>query len=214
MLAEIDAGRAGDEHPVANRVFHSIQNRRALYVALFLHDIAKGRPEDHSVAGAAIARKLGPRFGLDAAETDTAAWLVEHHLLMSITSVNSSAVVIVCGSIVPTMPNRSWAQPLEGIVETDWLPATFTMNWRLTRPNYPVHFEAGDPICMVVPVPRGLAESLVPVAREHRRVQVVDQADELFVLLIDLWNVDAVIIAPEKDRCRHAGTIGGPPRAL
>jgi [protein-PII] uridylyltransferase len=50
---------------------------------MFLHDIAKGRPEDHSVAGARIARKIGPRLGLDAAETDTAAWLVEHHLLMS-----------------------------------------------------------------------------------------------------------------------------------
>src|SRR5829696_2833485 len=86
VLAEIDAGRAGDEHPLANRIFPSIQNRRALYVALFLHDIAKGRPEDHSIAGAAIARKLGPRFGLDAAEIDTAAWLVEHHLLMSTTA--------------------------------------------------------------------------------------------------------------------------------
>ena len=61
----------------------SIQNRRALYVALFLHDIAKGRTEDHSIAGAGIARKLGPRLGLDPAETETAAWLVEHHLLMS-----------------------------------------------------------------------------------------------------------------------------------
>ncbi|MDB5587356.1 MAG: protein-PII uridylyltransferase, partial [Devosia sp.] len=56
---------------------------RLLYVALFLHDIAKGRPEDHSLAGARIARKFCPRLGLDAAETDTVAWLVEHHLLMS-----------------------------------------------------------------------------------------------------------------------------------
>ncbi len=63
----------------------------------------------------------------------------------------------------PTNWIKDGAQPLEGIVETDWLPATFTMNWRLTRPNYLVHFEAGDPICMIVPVPRGLAESLVPV---------------------------------------------------
>ena len=54
-----------------------------LYVALFLHDIAKGRPEDHSIAGARIARKLCPRFGLTAAQTETVAWLVEHHLLMS-----------------------------------------------------------------------------------------------------------------------------------
>ena len=83
VLAEIDGERSGHAHPLANSIVHTIQNRRALYVALFLHDSATGRPEDHSIAGAAIARTLGPRFGLDAAETDTAAWLVEHHLLMS-----------------------------------------------------------------------------------------------------------------------------------
>jgi [protein-PII] uridylyltransferase len=83
VLADIDARRVEREHPLSHRVVDTIQNRRALYLAMFLHDIAKGRPEDHSIAGAEIARKLGPRFGLDAAETDTAAWLVEHHLLMS-----------------------------------------------------------------------------------------------------------------------------------
>ncbi|WP_163317350.1 HD domain-containing protein, partial [Enterobacter hormaechei] len=57
-----------------------------LYVTVLLHDIAKGRPEDHSIAGAAIARKLCPRFGLSQSETDTVAWLVEHHLLMSMTA--------------------------------------------------------------------------------------------------------------------------------
>ncbi|HYI90286.1 MAG TPA: [protein-PII] uridylyltransferase [Beijerinckiaceae bacterium] len=86
VLADIDARRVEKEHPLSHRIVDTVQNRRALYVAMFLHDIAKGRPEDHSVAGAAIARKLGPRFGLDAAETDTAAWLVEHHLLMSTTA--------------------------------------------------------------------------------------------------------------------------------
>lgn len=53
-------------------------------------------------------------------------------------------------------------QPLEGVVESDWSPATFTMNWRLTRRNHSVRFNAGDPICMVVPIPRGLAEGLEP----------------------------------------------------
>src|SRR6185312_16672328 len=56
---------------------------RALYVAAFLHDAAKGRPDDHSQAGARIARELGPRLGLTPSETETAAWLVEHHLVMS-----------------------------------------------------------------------------------------------------------------------------------
>ncbi|HEY7382789.1 MAG TPA: [protein-PII] uridylyltransferase [Beijerinckiaceae bacterium] len=86
VLADIDARRVADEHPLSHRIVDTIQNRRALYVAMFLHDIAKGRAEDHSIAGARIARNLGPRFGLDAAETDTAAWLVEHHLLMSTTA--------------------------------------------------------------------------------------------------------------------------------
>lgn len=54
-------------------------------------------------------------------------------------------------------------QALEGIVETDWLASTFTMNWRFTRPHHPVRFVKGEPICMVLPVPRGLAESLEPV---------------------------------------------------
>jgi uncharacterized protein DUF6065 len=53
-------------------------------------------------------------------------------------------------------------QPLEGVVESDWSPATFTMNWRMTRPNHSVRFKAGEPICMVVPIPRGLAEGLEP----------------------------------------------------
>ncbi len=83
VLSEIDGQRVESEHPLANGIIHSISHRRALYLAMFLHDIAKGRTEDHSVVGAQIARKLGARLGLDAAEIDTAAWLVEHHLLMS-----------------------------------------------------------------------------------------------------------------------------------
>lgn len=63
----------------------------------------------------------------------------------------------------PTNYIKDGAQPLEGIVETDWGPSTFTMNWKLTRPRQPVVFRAGEPICMIVPVPRGLAEGLDPV---------------------------------------------------
>src|SRR5262249_11032524 len=55
--------------------------------------------------------------------------------------------------------------PLGGIVETDWAHATFTMNWRFTRPNHVVRFEAGEPICQIVPVPRGLVEQFQPEIR-------------------------------------------------
>src|SRR5579864_5401150 len=59
------------------------EHRMVLYVALFLHDIAKGRIEDHSIAGARIARRVCPRLGLNAADTDLVAWLIEVHLVMS-----------------------------------------------------------------------------------------------------------------------------------
>ncbi len=83
ILSEMDAGTLKDEHPLSNEILPTISSRRALYVAVLLHDVAKGRPEDHSIAGARDMRELGPRLGLSSDETDTAAWLIEHHLLMS-----------------------------------------------------------------------------------------------------------------------------------
>ncbi|MFD1697436.1 [protein-PII] uridylyltransferase [Roseibium aestuarii] len=83
VLHEIERGESGDENPLSTNLIKTLQNRKVLFVAMFLHDIAKGRPEDHSIAGARIARKLCPRFGLSASETETVAWLIEHHLDMS-----------------------------------------------------------------------------------------------------------------------------------
>ena len=83
ILCEIEGGHLTEDHPLASTLIPTIQNRTALYVTLFLHDIAKGRPEDHSVAGARIARRICPRFGLSASETELVAWLIEEHLTMS-----------------------------------------------------------------------------------------------------------------------------------
>ena len=63
----------------------------------------------------------------------------------------------------PSNMPKDGIQALEGIIETDWAFSTFTMNWKVTRPGEWIKFAAGEPVCMVVPVPRGLAESLVPV---------------------------------------------------
>lgn len=83
ILAGIESGRLKEDHPLASDILPSIQRRNALYVALFLHDIAKGREQDHSLAGADIARKLCPRLGLSEAETELVVWLVQNHLVMS-----------------------------------------------------------------------------------------------------------------------------------
>ena len=86
ILAGIEAGSLKEDHPLASEMLGSIVNRRALYVALFLHDVAKGRKEDHSIAGARVARELCPRLGLTDAETETVSWLIENHLVMSDTA--------------------------------------------------------------------------------------------------------------------------------
>ncbi|HYE00798.1 MAG TPA: DUF6065 family protein [Alphaproteobacteria bacterium] len=54
---------------------------------------------------------------------------------------------------------------LSGVIETDWAPYTFTMNWRFTRPHWPVHFAEGEPICFFFPVPRGAVEACEPEFR-------------------------------------------------
>jgi hypothetical protein len=53
--------------------------------------------------------------------------------------------------------------PLSGVIETDWTEATFTMNWKFTRPNRPITFEKGEPICQLFPVRRGQLEEVTPV---------------------------------------------------
>lgn len=59
------------------------EHRPVIYIATLLHDVAKGRPEDHSIAGAKVARRLCPRLGFSQADTELVAWLIEEHLTMS-----------------------------------------------------------------------------------------------------------------------------------
>ncbi|KUJ73730.1 bifunctional uridylyltransferase/uridylyl-removing protein [Ruegeria marisrubri] len=82
-LAQIERGELVEELPLASSILKRGVNRKVLYVALLLHDIAKGRPEDHSILGAKIARKVAPRLGLNKKECETVEWLVRYHLLMS-----------------------------------------------------------------------------------------------------------------------------------
>ena len=82
-LSEIEQGREVEDLPIASRIMAGDINRRVLYLAVLLHDIGKGRPEDHSIIGAQIARRVTARLGFSADETETVEWLVRNHLLMS-----------------------------------------------------------------------------------------------------------------------------------
>ncbi len=82
-LTSVENGSTKAELPLSAALMPQIQNRKVLFVAAFLHDIGKGRTEDHSIVGARVARQVCPRFGLSAAETESVAWLIEQHLTMS-----------------------------------------------------------------------------------------------------------------------------------
>ncbi|MET0365315.1 MAG: [protein-PII] uridylyltransferase, partial [Sphingobium sp.] len=86
LLSRIEHGELKQDHPLASILIAKIVSRRVLYMAVLLHDIAKGRGGDHSILGAEVAEKLCPRLGMSAAETETVAWLVRLHLLMSATA--------------------------------------------------------------------------------------------------------------------------------
>jgi len=82
-VASIDRGEHKSEHPLASDIIKRVKSRAALYVAMLLHDIAKGLPGDHSDVGAAIAQNLCPRLGLSAEDTAAVMWLTKNHLVMS-----------------------------------------------------------------------------------------------------------------------------------
>ncbi len=86
ILSRIEKGELKDDHPLSTAVVGTVVSRRALYLAVLLHDIAKGRGGDHSVIGEEVALKLCPRLGLTSEETEQVAWLVRWHLLMSNTA--------------------------------------------------------------------------------------------------------------------------------
>jgi [protein-PII] uridylyltransferase len=86
VLNCIERGELAEIAPVASGLIEQVQSRRALYVALLCHDIAKGRGGDHSELGAEIALHVGPALGLTAEETEMVSWLVLHHLMLSQTA--------------------------------------------------------------------------------------------------------------------------------
>jgi [protein-PII] uridylyltransferase len=86
LLNQLEDGTLKDEAPIASGLMKDITNRNALYVAMFLHDICKGRAGRHAELGAELAHELCPRFGLSGPETDLVSWLIHDHLLMSDTA--------------------------------------------------------------------------------------------------------------------------------
>jgi [protein-PII] uridylyltransferase len=82
VIGEIEKGRFHLEHPLSTAIFPKIINRRALYLAMLLHDTGKGLG-DQQEEGGRTAIGACRRLGLGEEETTLVGWLVRHHLMMS-----------------------------------------------------------------------------------------------------------------------------------
>ena len=83
VMHRIAADNGDDGMGRASSVFGDIVQTRALYVAMLLHDLMKGREEPHEVLGAEMAKTMAPRMGLTESETSFVSWLILEHLTMS-----------------------------------------------------------------------------------------------------------------------------------
>ena len=83
VLWQIEQGQLATELPLATELMPKLLSRRELYLAALMHDLGKGRGGDHSAVGEEIVKRLCPRLGLPDDATETVAWVVRQHLLMS-----------------------------------------------------------------------------------------------------------------------------------
>ena len=70
---------------------------------------------------------------------------------------------------------KDGASALEGVIETDWSTAAFTMNWQITRPGHDIEFAEGEPICMVVPQRRGELDRVRPAIKSLEEMPDADK---------------------------------------
>ena len=85
-MVQLDGTELRNDYPLASRLIHHLPKLETLYIAGLYHDIAKGRGGDHSELGAIDVEAFCERHHLSDRDTQLASWLVENHLLMSMTA--------------------------------------------------------------------------------------------------------------------------------
>jgi len=115
----------------------------------------------------------------------------------------------------PTNNRKHGIVPLTGVIETDWSPYTFTMNWAFTEPGG-LRFEEGEPFCMFFPVPRGVVDAINPEIRDiaadpetKRRYDMWNTSREQFLRDLRQWKAEAVQLKWQKHYYRGIWPEGG-----
>ncbi len=160
ILAQIERGELIEELPVASAILEKGVNRKVLYLAVLLHDIGKGRDEDHSVLGAQIARKVAPRFGLKAKEVETVEWLVRYHLLMSDMAQKRD--------IADPRTVRDFAKAVQSVERLDLLTVLTVCDIRGVGPNTWNNWKAALLRALYRQTRRGLEDGLEALNRAQR----------------------------------------------
>ena len=159
-LAQIEKNELVEELPVASGILKDGVNRKVLYVALLLHDIAKGRPEDHSILGAQMARKIAPRLGLSKQETETVEWLIRYHLLMSDTAQKRD--------IADPRTVRDFAKAVQTVKRLDLLTVLTVCDIRGVGPNTWNNWKAALIRALYRQTQRALETGMEDLNRENR----------------------------------------------
>jgi hypothetical protein len=115
----------------------------------------------------------------------------------------------------PTNNRKHGIAPLTGVIETDWSPYAFTMNWAFTQAGG-LRFEEGEPFCMIFPMPRGLVDGVEPEIRDiaadpdtKRRYDMWNAAREQFNRDLREWKQAAVQEKWQKHYYRGVWPEGG-----
>jgi len=118
---------AREQLPLAHEVFYRLPKPELLYIAGLYHDIAKGRGGDHSTLGADDAIAFCQRHGLTSWDSKLVAWLVQSHLLMSVTAQRKD---ISDPDVV-----HEFARKVGDLVHLDYLYTLTVADINATNPN-------------------------------------------------------------------------------
>ncbi|MEE2699378.1 MAG: [protein-PII] uridylyltransferase [Pseudomonadota bacterium] len=177
ILKKIEDGRLKSEHPTACLIIGEVQSLRVLYLSVFLHDTAKGRSGDHSVLGAEIANRLGPRLGLSDWETETVSWLVRHHLLLSSIAFKRD--------IYDPKTSSDLAAIIQSPERLRLLLILTTVDIRAVGPNIWNAWKAG----LLRELYYRVQENLVGAVQSGRQVDRVEQVKEELSHYLEKWAV-------------------------
>ncbi len=186
-LANIERGEVGEELPVSTEIIKGGINRKVLYTALLLHDIGKGRDEDHSILGAKIARKVAPRLGLKPKEATTVEWLVRHHLLMSDMAQKRD--------IADPRTVRDFAKAVQTVERLDLLCVLTVCDIRGVGPNTWNNWKAALIRALYRQTRRALEDGMEALNRENRGTE----AKKLLRASLPDWSSTAL----RKEAGRH-----------